>query len=185
MTGYELKKHMDNSTQFFWYAALSQIYPALKKLENEGLVTSEKKPQEGMPDKKIYTITEKGKTVFLKWLQKPIDELPPAKQPNLLKLFFSGILDKETIIDNLQRQLELHKKQLKKYQQNTAEYIKAIIDNTGLIREGLMWELVRQFGEDFEHTYIQWLQHCIEKVEQELEPTSNKRKQMQRGKTYD
>jgi len=32
MTGYDLKKNMDSSTQFFWHAGLSQIYPALKRV---------------------------------------------------------------------------------------------------------------------------------------------------------
>jgi hypothetical protein len=39
MTGYQLKKQMDQSTQFFWHAALSQIYPTLKRMEEQGLLT--------------------------------------------------------------------------------------------------------------------------------------------------
>lgn len=168
MTGYELKKHMDNSTQFFWYAALSQIYPALKAMENEGLVESEVEPQEGRPDKKIYAIAKAGRTALLDWLTEPMDELLPMKRPALLKLFFSGVLDKETILDHLRRQLDLHRAQLARYEQETAAYIERTIAETGLIREGALWELVRQFGEEHECTYIRWLEQAIETVEQKL-----------------
>lgn len=168
LTGYELKKHMDNSTQFFWHASLSQIYPVLKKLEKDGLIKSKKIPQESTPDKKIYSITKDGKTEFLTWLAKPIIDLPPQKNHDLLKSFFSGVLDKETILNHLNQQLEQHRDQLEIYKQNTAVYVKKIIEQTGLTREGVMWELTRQFGEEYEHMYISWLKKTIKTAEQKL-----------------
>ncbi len=168
MTGYDLKKHMDNSTQFFWHAKLSQIYPTLKKLAEKGLVEATVIPQEGKPDKKIYLITEAGRATLMDWLAEPIDELPPTKKPTLLKLFFSGALDKETLLAQLRRQLALHRTQLAYYQQETAAYIEQVIAETGLTREGVLWELTRQFGEEYERTYIRWLEKAIETVEQNL-----------------
>jgi PadR family transcriptional regulator AphA len=167
-TGYDLKKHMDNSTQFFWHARLSQIYPALKKLAEEGLVEATVVPQEGKPDKKIYLITEAGRTTLMNWLAEPLDTLSPTKDPVLLKLFFSGVLDKETVLAQLRRQLALHRAQLALYQQETAAYLEQILAETGLTREGVMWELARRFGEEYERTYIRWLEQAIETVEQEL-----------------
>ena len=64
MTGYDLKKVLDESTQFFWHAELSQIYPELKRLEQKGWITSASYPQEGKPDKKVYSITPVGKAEF-------------------------------------------------------------------------------------------------------------------------
>ena len=167
-TGYDLKKHMDNSTQFFWHATLSQIYPTLKKLAQEGLAEATVIPQEGKPDKKIYLITEAGRTMLMDWLAEPIDKLSPTKDPALLKLFFSGLLDKETVLAQLRRQLALHRSQLAHYQQETVAYIEQIIAETGLTREGVMWELARQFGEEYERAYIHWLEKAIEAVEQNL-----------------
>ena len=168
LTGYDLKKHMDNSTQFFWYAGLSQIYPTLKKLAEEGLVEATVIPQEGKPDKKIYLITEAGRAMLMDWLVEPIDKLSPTKDPALLKLFFSGALDKETLLEQLRRQLALHRAQLAHYQQETTAYIEQIIAETGLTREGALWELTRQFGEEYERAYIRWLEQAIEAVEQNL-----------------
>ncbi len=167
-TGYDLKKHIDNSTQFFWHARLSQIYPALKKLAEEGLVEATVIPQEGKPDKKIYFVTEVGRTMLMDWLAEPMDKLPLTKDPALLKLFFSGALDEETLLAQLHRQLALHRAQLAHYQQETAAYVEQVIAETGLTREGVMWKLARRFGEEYERTYIRWLEQALEVVEQKL-----------------
>jgi PadR family transcriptional regulator AphA len=167
-TGYDLKKHIDNSTQFFWHARLSQIYPALKKLAEEGLVEATVVPQEGKPDKKIYCITEAGRATLMDWLAEPVDKLSPTKDPALLKLFFSGALDKATVLAQIHRQLALHRAQLALYQQDTAAYLEQIIAETGLTREGVLWELARQFGEEYERTYVRWLEQAIVAVEQNL-----------------
>ena len=37
-TGYDIKKAIDFSTQFFWSASYGQIYPELKRLREAGLV---------------------------------------------------------------------------------------------------------------------------------------------------
>jgi DNA-binding PadR family transcriptional regulator len=168
-TGYDLKKRMDNSTQFFWRARLSQIYPTLKKLAEEGLVEAVVIPQQGKPDKKVYFITEAGRAALLDWLAEPLNELWPTKEPALLKLFFSGALDKEMVLAHLRCQLPLHRAQLAHYQQETAAYIEQAIAETGLTREGVMWELARQFGEEYERTWIRWLEQAIETVEQKLQ----------------
>jgi len=167
-TGYDLKKCMDNSTQFFWHAKLSQIYPTLKKLAEEGRVEAIVVPQEGKPDKKVYLITEAGRAGLLDWLAEPMDKLSLTKDPALLRLFFSGVLDKEMLLAHLRRQLPLHRAQLAHYQQETAAYIEQVIAETGLSREGVMWELARQFGEEYERTWIRWLEQAIETVEREL-----------------
>ena len=168
LTGYEIKTHMDNSTQFFWHASLSQIYPELNKLEQEGLLQSEVYPQQGKPDKRIYTITQTGRAALLGWLGEPIDHLPATKDPPLLKLFFSGVLDKQTVLAQLRNQLELHRAQLAHYERETAAYAAQIIAVTGLVREGVMWKLVEQFGEELERTHIRWLENAIMTVEREL-----------------
>jgi DNA-binding PadR family transcriptional regulator len=164
-TGYDLKKHIDNSTRFFWHAKLSQIYPTLRELAEWGLVEADTVPQEGKPDKKIYWITETGREALRDWLATPIEGLSPTKDAALLKLFFSGSLDKKVLVSHLHHQLALHRRQLAHYQQETTAYIARIITETGLDRDGKLWELTRQFGEEYERTYIRWLENAIKTVE--------------------
>ena len=165
MTGYELKKNLDRSTQLFWHAGLNQIYPTLKKLEADGLVTSRVDPQEGKPDRRTYRITASGRKSLEVWLAEPLTALPPSRNAALLKIFFSGSLDKEVVLRQLRTQLELHRKQLAQYEGSTRQVIQEIVDATGLTREGTMWELVRELGEAHERTYVSWLEGAIETVE--------------------
>ncbi|MFQ5409771.1 MAG: PadR family transcriptional regulator [Anaerolineales bacterium] len=164
MTGYDLKKFMDNSTQHFWHAQLSQIYPTLKRMESDGLVESMVLPQEGKPNKKVYSITVAGRDVLMNWLRSATTELPPAKEPNLLRLFFSGALDDDTLLAQLRQQLALHRAQLQRYEDETAAYIEQQIIETGRERDGMMWELAREFGVGYERHYLAWLERAVEMI---------------------
>ena len=57
LSGYDLKKMFGNSVSFYWSGNNNQIYTTLDKLLKEKLVTMEIVPQESLPYKKIYTIT--------------------------------------------------------------------------------------------------------------------------------
>lgn len=87
-SGYEIKKLIEQSLNHFWQEGYGQIYPNLKRLVELDLATVELKRQDGKPDKKVYTITNLGRTHLKNWLQTPIQELPKEKHEILLKLFF-------------------------------------------------------------------------------------------------
>lgn len=165
MTGYDLKKRLDESTQAFWHAGLNQIYPTLKSLVNMNLVESEVEVREGKPNRRVYRITEDGQAELLDWLAEPVHEVQPRKNVALLKLFFSGYLQKNQILLHLHTQLDLHQRELRRYRTEVAPLIADVVNTTGREREGVMWELVRQRGEADERVYVEWLQHAIQTVE--------------------
>lgn len=165
MTGYEIKKYLDNSTQFFWHAEHSQIYPVLKDLEVHGYIHAQSISQVNKPDKKIYSITEVGRGVLRAWLREPLDEIPPLKNPVLLKLFFIGMLDKDEILSQLRLQLEAHHGRLKRLQQEVASRVQGVIQNAGRNQENRMWELIYQYGELQEQAFIHWLEITIQVIE--------------------
>ncbi|MGD0707519.1 MAG: PadR family transcriptional regulator [Anaerolineaceae bacterium] len=168
MTGYDLKKTLDESTQFFWHAELSQIYPELKMLEQKGLITSKTLPQDGRPDKKVYSITPQGREELLAWLSDPIDEVPEIKNQVLLKLFFSGILKKEEICSQLRCQLEIQRALLKRFQQESAARIKSASKTDSMANAGMMWELVRRYGEAQAEMTVHWLEETLNTVEKTM-----------------
>jgi len=57
--GYQIKKQIEAMSGL--KIRHGALYPLLQKLENKGLITSQKQ-QQGKRIRKIYTITEKGKT---------------------------------------------------------------------------------------------------------------------------
>ncbi|MEM1286827.1 MAG: PadR family transcriptional regulator [Pseudomonadota bacterium] len=61
-TGYEIRKlSTDGKYAHFVDASFGSIYPALAKLEEEGLVTSRQEQQVGKPPRKVYMINEAGR----------------------------------------------------------------------------------------------------------------------------
>lgn len=91
MTGYDLRKHMDESVAHFWPADQAQIYRTLSVLAADGLVDVRTIPQEGRPDRREHSVTPAGLAELDAWLASPV-EYVPARESFLLRLFFVGRL---------------------------------------------------------------------------------------------
>ncbi|GAA0782748.1 PadR family transcriptional regulator [Roseibium denhamense] len=71
-TGYEIRKEStEGRFSYFDDASFGSIYPALARLEAEGLVTVREEAQSGKPARKVYSITETGRTEFIATLCEP------------------------------------------------------------------------------------------------------------------
>lgn len=92
-SGYEIKAVVDKSVRFFWAASYGQIYPELKRLAEAGLVEGADAPT-GDRKRTVYAITAKGEAALKDWLREPPETLE-MRAEGLLKLFFSGLLDRE------------------------------------------------------------------------------------------
>lgn len=68
-SGYDIKKQFDQSLRNFWRAELSQIYPTLQKMENEGLLSSQSGESEIGPRRRVYKRSAKGRDELRAWLQ--------------------------------------------------------------------------------------------------------------------
>lgn len=167
MTGYAIKQRMDRSTTHFWHARQSQIYTTLKALEEEGFVTSRIQEQVERPDKRLYFITDKGRSNFFTWLQEPYIECSPKKETLVLKMFFAAQIQSDTALSQLQIQLNIHRKQLDYYRYDSVKDIKqAKTEFPSLVRDARMWEATRRFGEMYEETYVRWIEEMIAEIQQ-------------------
>lgn len=98
MTGYEIKKRMQQSPFFHWSGNNNQIYKALNELKAETLVGGELSHQSGGPAKKVYTITEAGREVLQQWLSQSIPSLPEIRKDIVLQLAWGELLPNEEIM---------------------------------------------------------------------------------------
>ena len=168
-TGYELKQTMDKSTGHFWHAKQSQIYTTLKKLKEDGLVDSHPKPQENRPDRRVYSITESGEMALQEWLLQPVTHLDATKQLLLLKLFFSGKLEKEAILTQLRLLRNLHEQQAALYKTESSAFIKELTTSQPELKQDAhLWEATRRFGRSYEMMYIRWLDETIAIIEEKF-----------------
>ncbi len=94
MTGYDLRKAFSMSFSFFSGLSYGSIYPSLKKMESKGLISKHVEIQDGAPNRKVYTITEAGKKVFLDTLKSPFVPEQP-RSTFLMRLFFFAHLRPE------------------------------------------------------------------------------------------
>ncbi len=62
MYGYELKRELEKRFAGYWKPKTGTIYPALEKLEQTDLITSDVEFRDGAPDRKHYDLTEKGQS---------------------------------------------------------------------------------------------------------------------------
>jgi len=105
-TGYEIRRLcVEGECAYFIEASFGSIYPALAKLEDEGLVTSRIEPQEGKPAKKIYNITAAGRNAFANQLAEPLGE-DMFRSPFLLFARFAHILPRELVEQRAQEFLD-------------------------------------------------------------------------------
>ena len=104
-SGYEIRKlSIEGDYSLFVEASFGSIYPALAKLEEEGLVTSRIETQEGRPAKKVYSITETGRQELMDSL---FQELAPDVLRSEFLLFarFAPHLPRSLVATRLNEQL--------------------------------------------------------------------------------
>ncbi|MCD4673339.1 MAG: PadR family transcriptional regulator [Anaerolineaceae bacterium] len=164
MTGYDLKQHFDRSIYYFWNAKLSQIYPALNRMRENGWLTMEVDYQEDRPNRKVYHITEAGRGELQRWQQEPTD-VSSIREPFLIKVFFGGRLEQGEILAQLRHQMRLHQEQLTAYHEKVREAVQQNVEATGMVREGVFWGLTLDMGIRYEQGWIEWCEEAIDKIE--------------------
>lgn len=105
-TGYEIRRLcVEGECSYFVEASFGSIYPALAKLEDDGLVSSHVEQQDGKPSKKVYSITKAGHEAFVQALCEPLGE-EVFRSPFLLFARFAHLLPAELVQTRLAEHLE-------------------------------------------------------------------------------
>jgi PadR family transcriptional regulator AphA len=105
-TGYEIRRRcVEGECSYFVEASFGSIYPALAKLEDERLVTSRTEQQEGKPAKKVYSITEAGRTAFAQELSGPLGD-DVFRSPFLLFARYAHILPAALVEERINEYLQ-------------------------------------------------------------------------------
>ena len=107
-TIYELRKRINDGLNLMYSCSTGSIQAAIKKLLQNGHVAVRETTENGKL-KKIYSITEKGKTAFNGWVNSPVDAVT-AKNPELAKIYFMGFTEKEVRIKLIQSYIDDFKK---------------------------------------------------------------------------
>ncbi|MCR4813549.1 MAG: PadR family transcriptional regulator [Lachnospiraceae bacterium] len=149
LTGYDIKKRIDEAIGFFWKGSFGNIYPALKELE-EGKYIKSRTDSAGNREKIRYRITAKGKKLLEDWLKEEqiSNEL---RYETLLKLFFAGASDRETALRNI----EVFEGEIRRDLGILKVYCKSLesIKDDG---DHIYYYLTVTFGVDTYEAYLKW-----------------------------
>ena len=150
LTGYDIKKRIDNVIGFFWKGSFGNIYPALAGMEEQGLVQKIQSDKSGGREKIFYHITFSGLDAVREWLKndQASNEL---RYETLLKLHFGGVADREVAIANIEKfeaQITESLAVLKVYRDN----LEKVLDND----DHLYYYLTVTFGVDTYEAYLKW-----------------------------
>jgi DNA-binding PadR family transcriptional regulator len=169
-TGYDLKKIFDSSVRHFWPADQSQIYRTLARLTEKELVSMEKQPQEDRPDRKVYHITDRGRTELLRWLAGP----PASEEPRsaaLIQVFFGGQLTDEETLAKFESFAEAMRAELVHYDQVPAQVV-PFEQEIGSPREYFFWMLTLENGVRSLRANLEWAESVIERIKSGQVPKS-------------
>ena len=146
-SGYDIKTVVDRSTRFFWAASYGQIYPELKRLEQEGLIEGED-ASNGARGRRVYKITEAGRQTLDEWLLDPTFTVE-LRDESLLRLFFADNLEREQALGLLEARRHGH--------EHILEMLHAIANLPGG-KDPDFVDLVLRWGIDFNEWGARWCQ---------------------------
>jgi len=161
-TGYELKREFDASVRHFWPAQQSQLYTVLASLTEAGWATCEVVVQTDNPNRKVYTITEKGIKELRQWLSDPKPSRV-GRSPFLVRIYFSGCLEDEKLLEVLQATAEELRGLLKEHSEGS---ISAPPYPPGSVpkREEFFWYLTLDYGVEFYRFNLEWIEDVIDRI---------------------
>jgi PadR family transcriptional regulator AphA len=164
-SGYDIKKRFEKSLRSFWRAELSQIYPLLQKMEDEGLLSSKASESEIGPTRRVYTRSTKGQRELQSWLLGG-PKVGSERIGYLAQVFFlSDLNDHNKAVEFMQ--------ELRQYMVDWLETLQSTEDNwrsnnpgypDDLPAEKFYSQLTLDLGLTKVRANVEWCDRCIERL---------------------
>lgn len=169
MTGYDLQQFIRKNLALICSPSAGSVQTALSKLEKGGKIAV-RDTAEGRRHKKIFTITDIGRSAFSAWIAQPM-QADKVKNMELSRLFFAGLAKPEerlTAIRGYIRQMEETRGILRAIEKQVQGM------DPGQLPPGIDWSQVLRFqrytiqygiaAAEFE---IRWYNHLLHELEEE------------------
>lgn len=156
MHGYRIKKHIERNFGHMWTINYGQVFTALRKMEEEGLVVMrEVAPSDnGGPHRKVYSITRAGREEFERWLSSDPERDMLIRDPFLLRFVFFGFGDRERALEMIREQIDDYEEQLERRRENLERWKK----------HGDYVRLIAELGVQFNELYLEWLRRAYREL---------------------
>jgi PadR family transcriptional regulator, regulatory protein AphA len=132
--GYDIDSEFDKGLRHICHVNISQIYAYLKSMEEKGWVRSETVFQKSTPPKKVFHVTDAGRTELDQWLRQPIQAERQIRDELLTKIRFCWELAPESLPDLIEEQIRIHKQRLDELEagyQEAADPVSSLLLDAG------------------------------------------------------
>ena len=150
MHGYQLNDMLEQNPGTPISIKKSNSYKLLGDMEKDGWITHIREQEGNRPQRRVYSVTEEGKTVFYRLLRENLSSHPSPEFPGLVGLDFLYLLPNEEAAGLLEIRLDFVKE---KFQQ--------LDDISSEIRQS-------HLASDYLHQYyahqLEWLTNVINKL---------------------
>lgn len=158
LTIYEVKNYLEGNLSPFYSGSYGSIQAAVKKLLANEQISFEEKIENGR-NKKIYSITQKGKEEFHKWLETEI-QVTKLKDNALTRLFFFGFLEKGKRIRLVEGYIKSLKNNIKEFSDFQNERLKKELPQH--LNEIANYQMITlQYGIDHLEFDIKWYENLL------------------------
>jgi DNA-binding PadR family transcriptional regulator len=160
LSGYDLKRLFEDSIFLYWSGNNNQIYRTLVKLHKEGLVTNEIQHQERGPSRKVYTITEEGRSELREWvLSSP--ELPQLRNSFLIQLAWADQLkpvELDALLEKYEEEVSMQMLMCREQKQRNQ------LNPARTQRESYLWLTIADNWITFYENELAWVQKLREEL---------------------
>jgi len=103
--GYQLRAAFEQAVGPQWGGLnIGHLYQVLDRLARDGQVTSSVVPQSDRPDRRVYALTEAGRTELERWLAEPVERAAGYRDDLMLKLMAAARAGETEVVAVLDRQ---------------------------------------------------------------------------------
>ena len=160
MSGYDIRKAIEESIAYFWSESYGQIYPILKELATDGLITGHTTGSR-FRNRKEYAITTAGRAALEAWLGTPPGN-DVVRNELLLKLFFARNAPTARSLDHLEEYRRLQAAELQHFRGMERELIREHPSH----RDLPYWLITLRFGISHCEATIRWAEDALRELQQ-------------------
>ena len=156
MSGYDIRATIGESIAYFWTESYGQIYPTLKRLTKEKLVTR-RAEKVGGRERHVYAVTAAGRDALADWLREPAQPRAPRNEL-LFKLFFARHASPEEAVAQVKRFREAKRRERAGYEQVETE----LHQQHGKHPDLAYWLITLRYGQLEAEAQLRWAEEALE-----------------------
>ncbi|MFJ8787107.1 MULTISPECIES: PadR family transcriptional regulator [unclassified Streptomyces] len=166
-SGYDLAKAFDATVADFWMSTPQQLYRELERMEAEGLVTARVVEQKRRPNKRLFSLTEAGRTAIHAYTAEPLGKPAVIRDELLVKVQCLDAGDMEAVRTAIAERTEWATAKLARYERLRQRLLDGRSEEAYFAeaeRIGPYLTLLR--GMAFERENLQWGDMALRRLEQ-------------------